>query len=74
MAKVSNNSLALMDQYGHNQVVNADANGEYAITLKGARCDKEDGCAVGGAVQIIHSAQATIQEKTSNGTLEIKFD
>lgn len=74
MATVSNSPLALMDQYGHNLAVNADANGEYAITLKGARCDKKDGCAVGGAVQIIHSTQATIQEKTSNGTLEIKFE
>ncbi len=73
-AQVSNSLLVLMDQYGHNQAVNPDANGQFAITLKGARCDKKDGCAVGGTVQIIHSALAVIQEKTSNGTLEIKFD
>jgi hypothetical protein len=29
---------------------------------------------VGGDVQIIHSTEATLQEITSNGTLEFKFE
>ncbi len=73
-AVASNNQIALMDQYGHNQTVLIDAKDQIAFTLKGARCDKKDGCAVGGAVQLIHSSQAALQEITSNGTVEIKFE
>ncbi|MBA3875192.1 MAG: hypothetical protein H0X30_39205 [Anaerolineae bacterium] len=73
-ASVSNNQLALMDQYGHNESVVTDGNGQVALTLKGARCDKKDGCAVGGNVQLIDTTQATLHEITSNGTIEIKFE
>ena len=73
-AAVSNNQLALMDQYGHNQSAVIDTNGKLSFTLKGARCNKQDGCAVGGNVQIIHTSQVTLQEITSDGAVEIKFE
>jgi hypothetical protein len=73
-ASMSNNPVALLDQYGHNQPIVRDAKGQLAFTLKGARCDKKDGCAVGGDVQIIHATQAALQESTSNGMVEIKFE
>ncbi|MBI1278008.1 MAG: hypothetical protein GC179_07765 [Anaerolineaceae bacterium] len=73
-ASVSNNQLTLMDQYGHDLAPILNAQNQIALTLKGARCDKKDGCAVGGNVQIIHASQAQLQEITSNGTLEIKFE
>jgi len=73
-AAVSNNQLALMDEYGHNEPAGIDTNGQISLTLRGARCDKKDGCAVGGDVQIIHASQATLQETTSNGNVEIKFE
>ncbi len=74
MASMSNNPVALLDQYGDNQLATLDAKGQLALTLKGARCDKKDGCAVGGDVQILHATQAALQEVTSNGTVEIKFE
>jgi hypothetical protein len=73
-AAASNSQLALMDQYGHNQTAVIDANGQLSFSLKGARCDKKDGCPVGGNVQLIHAAQTTLQEITSIGNVEIKFE
>jgi hypothetical protein len=73
-ARAFNSQIALMDQYGHSQTVVIDTNGQISFTLKGARCDKKDGCAVGGNVQIIHASQTALQESTSDGTVEIKFE
>jgi hypothetical protein len=73
-AAVLNKQIALMDQYGHNLPSTLDSAGQLLFTLKGARCDKKDGCAVGGDVQIIHAAQASLQEKTSSGMVDIKFE
>ncbi len=73
-AAASNDQIALMDQYGHNQTMVVDTKGQLVLALKGARCDKKDGCAVGGEVQLIHGSQTTLQEITSNGTVEIKFE
>ncbi len=66
-------TLALMDQYGHNVPIVFNDN-EISLTLKGARCDKQDGCAVGGNVMLIHAKQAVLYEITSRGKVEFKFE
>ncbi len=71
--QTSDTNLAIMDQYGHNLPVTLDEN-EVALTLTGARCDKQDGCAVGGNVQLIHAKQAALYEQTSGGIVELKFE
>lgn len=70
----SSGALSVMDQYGHVLPSVSDSSGKLALTLRGARCDKKDGCAVGGDVQIVQGSQLTIQETTSAGAVEIKFE
>ncbi len=41
------NAIELIDQYG-NERVPVSENGQYTLTLPGARCNNTDGCAVGG--------------------------
>ena len=74
MAVGSNDLVAVMDQYGHNQTPTVDPSGNVIVSLKGARCDKKDGCAVGGAVQVIHASQISLQEVTAGAAVEIKFE
>ena len=65
-------SATMIDQYGHQMAIEP-VNHQYAISLEGARCNKTDGCAVGGNVELLMlpSGDMTIQEITSSGTIEI---
>ena len=66
---------SLIDQYGHETAIQP-TNGMYTLTLAGARCDKADGCAVGGNVILLvqPTGTVTIQELTSTGTVDLKFE
>ncbi len=70
----SDGQIAVIDQYGHNSVSSVSDDNQLALTLAGARCDKKDGCAVGGNVQLVRTKDASIHEATSDGTIEIKFE
>jgi hypothetical protein len=64
----------LLDQYGHTSIVQAK-DGQYGLDLAGARCNKTDGCAVGGAVQllVLPPGDFKLQEITSAATIDLTF-
>lgn len=66
----------LINQYGQEQ--NSEPqNGVYTLTLDGARCNKVDGCAVGGNVLLLMlpagDTEIQIQEVTPSGTVDVVF-
>ncbi|MCA0453363.1 MAG: hypothetical protein LCI00_05260 [Chloroflexi bacterium] len=71
--ETSDANVAILDQYGHNLPISTD-NNAIALTLAGARCDKQDGCAVGGNVQLVRAKQAVLSEVTSGKTVELGFE
>ncbi len=70
----TSSGAALLDQYGLETDIQPQ-NGTYTITLAGARCDKADGCAVGGNVTLLVQpiGTITVQELTSAGMVDLKF-
>ena len=71
--RTADTNVAIMDQYGDNLPIVFN-NNEWSLTLRGARCDKQDGCAVGGNVQLIRAKQAALYEVTSGKTVELRFE
>jgi hypothetical protein len=64
----------LIDQYGHETAVQPSS-GFYTLTLDGARCNKVDGCAVGGNVSLLvqPAGSVTVQEITPSGMVDLSF-
>jgi hypothetical protein len=64
----------LIDQYGHESILQPQ-NGIYAFMLDGARCNKVDGCAVGGNVSLLTqpAGDITVQEITASGIVDLDF-
>jgi hypothetical protein len=72
----ASNGIVLMDQYGGDLPLDS-VNGFHDISLDGARCDKADGCPVGGNVKLIGrfgDMNSTVREVTTSGTLEFQFE
>ncbi|MBZ0274899.1 MAG: hypothetical protein K8I60_02070 [Anaerolineae bacterium] len=71
----SKNEATLFDQYGHTQLVQPE-NGRYVLTLPGARCNRTDGCAVGGSpsLLILAEREISIQETTAGQVVELIFE
>ena len=65
----------LLDQYG-NRIIIRPQNGIYNLTLPGARCDEEDGCAVGGSVSLLIQPDddITLREITSQDRIALEFN
>ena len=51
-------------------------NGQYAISLPGARCNEIDGCPVGGNVLLLiqPTGETTIEAVTPEGRMPLVFD
>ncbi|MEZ4666802.1 MAG: hypothetical protein R3E39_02580 [Anaerolineae bacterium] len=64
----------VLDQYGH-AVIMQPTDGAYTLTLSGAKCNKVDGCAVGGDVKVLMQADGagTVSELTPSGAVDLNF-
>lgn len=65
----------VFDLYGSSSSIES-VNGAYTLTLEGARCNKVDGCAVGGDVVLFKQpiASISIQEVKPSGTVDLVFE
>lgn len=65
----------LFDQYGNEQPLQA-VNGEFRLDLPGARCDRADGCAVGGdvAILVLPPGEITVTELRAGQQFELAFE
>jgi hypothetical protein len=61
----------LLDQYGH-ELGAQETSGSYTLALDAARCNKKDGCAVGGAVQllVLPPGDITVRDTTQELTFQ----
>jgi hypothetical protein len=61
----------LFDQYGHELGAQAPDD-SYTLKLDAARCNKKDGCAVGGAVQllVLPTGDVTVRDTTQELTFQ----
>lgn len=71
----SGNEATLFDQYGHTRLIQPE-NGRYVLSLPGARCNRTDGCAVGGSpsLLILPEREISIQETTAGQVVELTFE
>jgi hypothetical protein len=67
--------VILLDQYGVEQTVTPE-NGQYRLSLVGARCDDVDKCPVGGQVQllVLPPGAITVQEVRSRQLIDLTFE
>lgn len=65
----------LLDQYGNEQMIES-VSGEFHLDLPGARCDRADGCAVGGnvAILVLPPGDVMLYEQRAGQQIDLAFE